>query len=135
MSKLIGMVLDSNLLLQSHIRETIHKARRGVEIIRYLSRYVSRIVLDLVYKAYVRPIIIILSACGVLPSVDLSSPVSFWDPFGLGVSTIGTISLDCVCALIILNLTGDTAEAGQVLLPGELKKSPFLCYEVLLPKV
>ena len=53
--KHIGMVLDSKLSFQSHIREAIHKARRGIGIIRYLSRYVSRNILDQVYKLYVRP--------------------------------------------------------------------------------
>ena len=63
------------------------------------------------------------------------TPVSFWTPFGIGASPIGTISLACVRALKITNLTRDTAVGGQVLLPDELKKSPFLFYEVLLPKV
>ena len=53
--KHIGMVLDSKLSFQSHVREAILKARRGVGIIRYISKYVSRNVLDQVYKLYVRP--------------------------------------------------------------------------------
>ena len=53
--KHLGMILDSRLNFQSHIREAIMKARRGIGIIKYLSKYVSRDVLDQVYKLYVRP--------------------------------------------------------------------------------
>ena len=49
------MVLDSKLSLQSHIRETFLKARRGIGIIRYLSKYVSRNVPVQFYKLYVQP--------------------------------------------------------------------------------
>ena len=49
------MILDSKLNFHSHIRETIIKARRGIGIIRFLSKYVSRDVLDQIYKLYVRP--------------------------------------------------------------------------------
>ena len=38
-----------------HIKEIIVKARRGVGIIRFMSKYVSRDVLDQIYKLYVRP--------------------------------------------------------------------------------
>ena len=34
-----GMVLDSKLSFQSHIRETIYRTRRGIGIIRHLSKY------------------------------------------------------------------------------------------------
>ena len=53
--KHLGLILGSKLNFKSHIREAIMKARRGIGIIRYLSRYVSRDVLDQVYKLYVRP--------------------------------------------------------------------------------
>ena len=53
--KHIGIVLDSKLSFQSHIREAILKARRGIGRIMYISKYVSRNVLDQVYKLYVRP--------------------------------------------------------------------------------
>ena len=51
----LGMILDHKLDFQSHIREVILKARRGIGLIKYLSKYVSREVLDQVYKLYVRP--------------------------------------------------------------------------------
>ena len=53
--KHLGMILDSKLNFQSHIREVIVKARRGIGMIRYLSKYVSREVLDVIYKLHVRP--------------------------------------------------------------------------------
>ena len=53
--KHLGMILDSRLNFQSHICEAIMKARRGIGIIKYLSKHVSRDVLDQVYKPYARP--------------------------------------------------------------------------------
>ena len=53
--KHLGMILDSKLNFQSHIREAIIKARRGIGIIPFLSKYVSRDILDQIYKLYVRP--------------------------------------------------------------------------------
>ena len=46
------MILDSKLSFQSHVREAIIKARKGIGIIRFLSKYVSRDVLDQIYKLY-----------------------------------------------------------------------------------
>ena len=51
----MGLILDSKLNFRSHIRGAIIKARMGIGIIRYLSKYVSWDVLDQVYKLYVRP--------------------------------------------------------------------------------
>ena len=53
--KHLGIILDSQLNFQSHIRAAILKARRGIGLIRYLSQYVSRDALNLAYKLYVRP--------------------------------------------------------------------------------
>ena len=49
------MILDSKLNFHSYIREAIIKARRGIGIICSLFKYVSRDVLDQIYKLYVRP--------------------------------------------------------------------------------
>ena len=49
------MILDCKLDFKSHIREVIVKARRGIGLIKYLSKHVSREVLDQVYKLYIRP--------------------------------------------------------------------------------
>ena len=51
----LGIILDSKLTFLSHIKEAIVKARRGFGIIRFLSKYVARDVLDQIYKLYVRP--------------------------------------------------------------------------------
>ena len=49
------MTLDSELNFQSHVREAMIKARRDIEIIHFLSKYVSWDILDQIYKLYVRP--------------------------------------------------------------------------------
>ena len=49
------MILDSKLTFLSHIKEAIVAARRDIGIIRFLSKYVTRDVLDQIYKLYVRP--------------------------------------------------------------------------------
>ena len=53
--KHLGMVLDSKLDFQSHIKEAILKARRGIGLMRHVSNYVSRDVLNQMYMLYVRP--------------------------------------------------------------------------------
>ena len=53
--KHLGVILDSKLNFQSQVREAVIKARRGIGLIKCLSKYVSRDVLDQVYKLYVRP--------------------------------------------------------------------------------
>ena len=53
--KHLGLILDSKLNFISHIRQAILKARRGIGMIKYLPKYVSRDILDQIYKLYVRP--------------------------------------------------------------------------------
>ena len=53
--KHLGMILDSKLNFKSHVSEAILKARMGIGLIRYVSQYVSRDVLDQMYKLYVCP--------------------------------------------------------------------------------
>ena len=53
--KHLGVILDSKLDFQSHTRLAILKAKRSIGMIRYPSKYVSRNVLDQIYKLYVRP--------------------------------------------------------------------------------
>ena len=52
--KHLGFVFYSRLSFLRHIKEIIMKARRGVGIIRFMSKYMSCDVLDLRYKLYVR---------------------------------------------------------------------------------
>ena len=53
--KHLGVIVDSKVNFKSYIREAILKARRGIGLLKYLSKYVSREVLDQTYKLYVRP--------------------------------------------------------------------------------
>ena len=54
-TKHLGVYLDSSLNFSKHIKEVITKALKGISLVKYLSKYVSRNVLDLSYKLYVRP--------------------------------------------------------------------------------
>ena len=54
-TKHLGFYLDSKLNCSKHIREAIIKATKGISLLKYLSQYVSRKVLELSYKLYVRP--------------------------------------------------------------------------------
>ena len=49
------MILNETLNFAERIKEAIIKARRGIGIIRFLSKHVHRDVLDRMYKLYVRP--------------------------------------------------------------------------------
>ncbi len=51
----LGVHLDSRLNFSKHITEAIRSATKGLSLMKYLSKYVSRRVLDLCYKLYVRP--------------------------------------------------------------------------------
>ena len=53
--KHLGMILDSELHFYSHVKEKIVNAQKGIGVIRFMSRYVTREVLDQTYKLYVRP--------------------------------------------------------------------------------
>ena len=54
-TKHLGVFLDNRLTFSKHIRESVNKATKGLSLLRYLSKYVSRKILDLSYKLYVRP--------------------------------------------------------------------------------
>ena len=54
-TKHLGVYLDSSLNFSKHINEAILKAKKGLSLLKYLSKYVTRNVLDLSYKLYVRP--------------------------------------------------------------------------------
>ena len=53
--KHFGMILDSELSFYSHVKEKIVNARKAIGVIRFMSRYVTREVLDQMYKLYLRP--------------------------------------------------------------------------------
>ena len=54
-TKHLGIYLNNRLSFSKHIREAVLKATKGVSLLKYLSKYVDRNVLDLSYKLYVRP--------------------------------------------------------------------------------
>ena len=56
-TKHLGVYLDSRLNFSKHIKEQVLKAMKGVSLLKFLSKYVDRNVLDLSYKMYVRPLL------------------------------------------------------------------------------
>ena len=53
--KHLGLYLDERLSFAKHVRESIIKAKKGIAILKFISSYVSRKVLDMTYKLYIRP--------------------------------------------------------------------------------
>ena len=53
--KHLGMFLDSKLSFSTHIKEVISKTRKGIGMLKYLSKYLPRHTLNEFYKQYVRP--------------------------------------------------------------------------------
>ena len=51
----LGFILDKQLNFNAHLKEVIGKAKIGIGVIKFMSRYVTRDVLDEMYKLYVRP--------------------------------------------------------------------------------
>ena len=54
-TKHLGFILDDRLSFRKHITEKIKKANKGIGLLRFLSRFATRKVLDTLYKLYVRP--------------------------------------------------------------------------------
>ena len=50
-----GIILDSKLSFSAHIKSAISKARKGIGLLKYLSKYLPRHTLSELYKLYVRP--------------------------------------------------------------------------------
>ena len=53
--KYLGFIRDTQLNFNAHLKEVIGKATRDIGVIKFMSRYVTRDVLDQMYKLYVRP--------------------------------------------------------------------------------
>ena len=53
--KHLGLILDSKLSFATHVIEKLQIARKGIEIIKFLSRFLQIKTLDQIYKMYVRP--------------------------------------------------------------------------------
>ena len=54
-TKHLGLVLDDRLSFRKHIHDAIQKANTGLALMKYLSSFVSRDILNMTYKLYVRP--------------------------------------------------------------------------------
>ena len=54
-TKHLCIILDEKLNFRKHILEAIEKAKKGLSLMRFLTKYVKRRVLDLTYKMHVRP--------------------------------------------------------------------------------
>ena len=54
-TKHLGVFLDSHLNLRKHVEEKAKIANKGIGMLRFLSRFVGRKVLDQIYKIFVRP--------------------------------------------------------------------------------
>ena len=52
--KHLGLILDSKLSFERHVNEKIIKAKKGIGIIKYLSKFLTFKTLDQIYKALVR---------------------------------------------------------------------------------
>ena len=52
--KHLGLILDSKLSFSAHIKSSISKARKGIGLLKYLSKYLPRHTLNDLYKLYVR---------------------------------------------------------------------------------
>ena len=53
--KQLGIILDSKLSFSAHIKAAISKTRKGIGLLKYLSKYLPRHTLNELYKLYVRP--------------------------------------------------------------------------------
>ena len=53
--KHLGVILDSKLSFSAHIKSAISKTRKGIGLLKYLSKYLPRHTLIEIYKLYVRP--------------------------------------------------------------------------------
>ena len=54
-TKLLGLFFDEKLSFTKHIKEKISKAMKGIALLKFLSKYVSKDVLNMSYKLYVHP--------------------------------------------------------------------------------
>ena len=54
-TKHLGLYLDSTLNFSKHVKEAVLLVSKGIGLLKYLSKYVDRNVLNLYYKLYLRP--------------------------------------------------------------------------------
>ena len=51
--KHLGIILDSKLSFSAHIKSAISKTRKGIGLLKYLSKHLPRYTLNEIYKLYV----------------------------------------------------------------------------------
>ena len=54
-TKHLGVYLDERLSVAKHIPEAKIKAKKGIALLKFISKYVSRNLLNMAYKLYIRP--------------------------------------------------------------------------------
>ena len=54
-SKHLGLYMDETLSVSKHIGDKIAKAMNGISLLKFLSKYVSKDILNMSYKMHVRP--------------------------------------------------------------------------------
>ena len=54
-TKHLGLILDSKLSFREHILESIEKAKKGLSLMKFLSKHINRKTLVLTYTMHVRP--------------------------------------------------------------------------------
>ena len=68
--KHLGLILDSKLSFERHVNEKIIKAKKGIGIVKYLSKFLPIKTLDQIYNALVRSH---LDYCGTLYHIPASN--------------------------------------------------------------
>ena len=68
--KHLGLTLDSKLSFERHVNEKLIKAKKGIGIIKYLSKFLPIKTLDQMYKALARPR---LDYCGTIHHIPASN--------------------------------------------------------------
>ena len=53
--KHLGMILDTKLSFSTHLQAAIVKSRKAIGMLKFISKYLSRGMLDKVFKLNVRP--------------------------------------------------------------------------------
>ena len=53
--KHLGVILDNKLSFVAHVKSAISKTRKGIGLLKYLSKYLPRHTLNELYKLYIRP--------------------------------------------------------------------------------
>jgi len=82
--KHLGLILDSKLSFERHLNEKIIKAKKGIGIIKYLSKFLPLKTLDQMYKALVRSH---LDYCDIIYHIPaLNSQIKYDDKFINGES-------------------------------------------------